>query len=507
LAQANAVFDDVLDAGSVYHLADHPNDGHWHDGSFLLQHLDHVKGRSDVWYVPFGQLYQYRFIQEMREDLSIQHVGATPLVAAFSASPLSGTSPLSVAFTDASSGAITGWRWDFGDSVTSTERNPVHVYTAAGSYAVRLTVTGSEGVQGSTRSGYVVVTPPSVDITEPANGALYAAPASITFTATPIAGTGVAVSRVEFYAGSMLVGSDTSSPYSFTWRNVAAGNYSLTARVVDSLGRVATSIPVGVTVVAGSLPPPWATRDIGGVGLAGSAGHLNGKFVMSGSGVDIWGSTDAFRYVYQTLTGDGQITARVAIQQNTNAWAKSGVMIRETLSSNSRNVLMALTPGNGSTLQRRLSTGGTTVGTDGPLMAAPYWVKLTRSGNTFTSYVSTNGSNWALVGSDTIAMAETVYVGLAVTSHTNSALCTVIMDAVTVSDGTPVIPPSVDITAPANGMSFDAPASITITATATAGTGASVSRVEFYNGTTLVGSDTASHTASPGATCPPGAIP
>ncbi|PYV36665.1 MAG: hypothetical protein DMG06_30250, partial [Acidobacteria bacterium] len=67
---------------------------------------------------------------------------------------------------------------------------------------------------------------------------------------------------------------------------------------------------------------------------------------------------DEFQYVYQPLSGDGQIVARVATQQNTDAWAKAGVMIRETLGAGSAHSLMVITPGNGSAFQCRPNTGG-----------------------------------------------------------------------------------------------------------------------------------------------------
>jgi len=81
-------------------------------------------------------------------------------VAAFSGTPLSGPAPLSVAFEDLSSGGPTSWLWDFGDGSTSTLRNPVHVYTSAGSRDVRLTVSNSAGTNSLLRSGYIQVSPP-----------------------------------------------------------------------------------------------------------------------------------------------------------------------------------------------------------------------------------------------------------------------------------------------------------------------------------------------------------
>ena len=66
-------------------------------------------------------------------------------------------------------------------------------------------------------------------------------------------------------------------------------------------------------------------------------------------------------------------------------------------------------------------------------MAAPYWVKLVRSASTFTGYSSPDGVTWTLVGSQTISMAANVYIGLPVTSHNNTVLCTATLDNVTVS--------------------------------------------------------------------------
>jgi regulation of enolase protein 1 (concanavalin A-like superfamily) len=333
---------------------------------------------------------------------------------------------------------------------------------------------------------------PTVSLTAPANGATYSAPANVPITAQASPGTGASVSQVAFYSGTTLIGTALTSPYSITWSNVAAGSYSLTATVTDSLGGTTSSSPVGITVGGGtSLPSPWTSQDVGNVALAGSASFLNGTFTLSGSGADIWLAADAFRFAYQTMTGDGQIVARVASLQNTNVWAKGGVMIRDTLAAGSANAFMALTPGNGANFQRRLSAGAASVKTGPSAATAPFWVKLVRSGNLFTGYASADGVNWTLVGSDTITMGSTVFVGLALTSHNDAALCTATFDGVAITAGSAVLP-TVSITAPANGASFSAPATFAITATATASSGASVSRVDFYSGATLLGSSTTS---------------
>jgi PKD repeat protein len=98
-----------------------------------------------------------------------------PPVATFTASPTSGTAPLSVAFTDTSSGSPTGWSWSFGDGGTSTAQNPSHTYTTPGTYSVSLTVSNSSGTDTATQSNYITVTPPPPDFTlsaSPANVAV-----------------------------------------------------------------------------------------------------------------------------------------------------------------------------------------------------------------------------------------------------------------------------------------------------------------------------------------------
>ncbi|MCP3915233.1 MAG: PKD domain-containing protein, partial [bacterium] len=84
-------------------------------------------------------------------------VNAAAPVAEFTGSPLSGTAPLAVGFTDQSAGEVSSWSWDFGDGATSTQQNPSHTYTSSGSYTVALTVTGPGGNDGETKTGYIAV--------------------------------------------------------------------------------------------------------------------------------------------------------------------------------------------------------------------------------------------------------------------------------------------------------------------------------------------------------------
>jgi hypothetical protein len=140
----------------------------------------------------------------------------------------------------------------------------------------------------------------------------------------------------------------------------------------------------------------------------------------------IGSNADSFHYVYQPLNGDGQIVVKVATQENTSSSAAAGVMIRENTDPSSKHASMLITPSNGVFFQRRLATGGATSQTvlAGPGITAPYWVKLVRSGDTFTGYRSSTGTSWSQLGSDTISMGANVLIGVAVTSSASTVSST-----------------------------------------------------------------------------------
>jgi hypothetical protein len=208
------------------------------------------------------------------------------------------------------------------------------------------------------------------------------------------------------------------TPYYYTVSGLGAGVESPNSAQV-------TAIPTA------GLPNPWKTQDIGSVAASGGASYSGTTFTVNGSGVDISVMADEFRFVYQSASGDCTNVARVVSVQSTDPWAKAGVMIRETLNANSRHASTFVTPGNGVAFQYRASTGGSSGNINTTGLSAPYWVKVVRSGNTFTSYRSANGTTWALIGSQTISMAPNVYIGLGVTSHNDGTLCTATFDNVT----------------------------------------------------------------------------
>jgi len=182
----------------------------------------------------------------------------------------------------------------------------------------------------------------------------------------------------------------------------------------------------------------WAGTPVGNIGA--QFNHDGTVFNVIGRGNDFWGTADQGYYVWAPLDGDGTITARVRSIQNTNAWAKAGVMIRESLAADSKQVFMLVSPGKGVTMQYRYETGGLTISAaksnweSGPIPgAAPGWVRLTRRNYVFFGEWSTDGVNWTPVG-DTgqIFMPSKIYIGLAVTSHNATVNATGVFDDVIV---------------------------------------------------------------------------
>ncbi len=187
-----------------------------------------------------------------------------------------------------------------------------------------------------------------------------------------------------------------------------------------------------------ALPSSWQNSDVGSPAVIGSSTYDSGSstFTLSGGGSDIYGTSDQLSYDYQTLSGDGQVTARVVSQGNTNAWAKAGVMIRQSLDTNAVSAEVLVTPSNGIQFQTRGTTGGTITAAAGPSVTAPYCVRLVRSGSTLTGYVSSDGQSWRSVGTATISMSDPVFIGMAVSSHNTAAISNATFDNVAIGAAT-----------------------------------------------------------------------
>ena len=177
-----------------------------------------------------------------------------------------------------------------------------------------------------------------------------------------------------------------------------------------------------------------SSGDVGSPALHGSSAYASGVYTVTGAGYDIWSINDQFQYDQTSITGNQTIVARVVTQQNTDSWAKAGVMMRSSTAANAIFADVVITPGNGVSFQWRSATGGYAADVAIAGVAAPRFVKLVRSANVFTAFYSSDGIHWVQIGTaQTIAMPTTATAGLAVTSHNASKLSTATFDNVSLT--------------------------------------------------------------------------
>lgn len=297
-----------------------------------------------------------------------------------------------------------------------TEQN-VHVWTKAGVMIRESTAPGS-------RHAFMLVSPGKGNafqrrvvtsgISTHTAGAFVTAPYWVRLTRL---GHTITASQSADGSTWVVVGTETIAFPQTVLVGLAVSSHSTSAAATATFDNVASE----------SL---WSSQDVGATGLAGSTSIAGGVFTLTGAGADIWGGADAFHFTHQRLTGDGEIVARVAAVSPTHVWHKVGVMIRNDLTAGSAHGLMLVSSGKGLAFQRRVAANGPSTHTAGPLLVAPQWVKIARAGDLITASWSSDGMTWSVVGSETIPMHPTVYIGLANTSHNAAALGTATVDGV-----------------------------------------------------------------------------
>jgi uncharacterized repeat protein (TIGR01451 family) len=335
--------------------------------------------------------------------------------------------------------------------------------TPSSYYRITLTVTDSQGLQTVvTKDIHPNLTSWSADVNVPGvgytvDGTWHTGP----FSTQDVVGVQHVLSGMPL--GQVIGG----TRYRFAgWADGSALTDSFTA------GSSPASHTANYDVVQTSMPSPWQSTDVGAPITAGSADYSPGDqtFYVDGSGADVYGSNDQSHYVYQTLTGDGSIVARVRYQSESAAWAKAGVMIRQSATGGSNFVDALVTPdvspktpnvngvgcdadgcvsplppvvpatGYGVRMQytgSHSATGPTLAGYTSPNK----WLKLSKSGNTFTSYESADGVHWTQIGIATVAMSGPATIGLFVTAHNIGQVSSVAFDNVQVTQAAPPPPP------------------------------------------------------------------
>jgi hypothetical protein len=212
------------------------------------------------------------------------------------------------------------------------------------------------------------------------------------------------------------------------------------------LARFTTGAFAETTPSRPALPVPFVAQDIGDVGRPGFVSLTAPQsFTLNGAGKNMWRTDDAMYYAYQTLSGDGQITVRLNALQH--FWDnRAGVMIRESLAPNARYVALVSRPTlsasivfEGAELRVRSSPGAMPQQVGSRDQAMPNWLRLARSGDTFSSFISADGNSWLPVATATVAMNTSVLVGAAVASAQDGVWATASFDNVSVG---PALPPT-----------------------------------------------------------------
>jgi hypothetical protein len=346
------------------------------------------------------------------------------------------------------------------NSTTGTSTLTLTAGKTAATGTTTVTITGTSGsLTNSTTINLTVngapdfslsATPGSINLTQGSSGAS-------NITVTPQNGfTGnvsLSASGMPSGVNASLSPASTSGTSTLTLAansTAATGGFTITVTATSGGLTHTASVTLTVTLAANPLPQGWWDGDVGAVGPAGSASYSNGTFTINASGQSIWNNADGMNFAYQPLSGDGTIIARLLSLSGGTSTESTGVMIRESLDPSSTHVYEAFSQ-SAIWTAFRATTGGPTNGQSTGAVTLPYWVKLVRSGNNFNGYASPDGINWTQVGpTETITMAQSVYIGLAVSSNTNSALAIATFDHVSISNAANPAP-SITSISPASG--------------------------------------------------------
>jgi len=178
----------------------------------------------------------------------------------------------------------------------------------------------------------------------------------------------------------------------------------------------------------------WASADVGHVPVTGTAVKTGGVWTIQGGGTDIWASADSFHFLYRsTRLLEGRVVVRVDDLENTDAYAKSGLMLRAPAGGHpaedpsAPTVILDTKPSGEIEFMARATYGADMVYWAGAFATAPAWLRLDWSaagGGSVLAFVSQDNTEWTFVGGIAFAIPANWDVGVAVTSHADGQLTT-----------------------------------------------------------------------------------
>jgi hypothetical protein len=443
-------------------------------------------------------------------DITVSTAMANIAPAVKLTSPSAGsnyTSPATIALTaDAldPDGSIVAVEFFYGSTKIGEDSTAPYSFSwkdvNAGNYTITAKATDNGGLNVKSQAVHIKVRngsniAPTVKITSPSAGSNYRAPATIIFTSDASDADGSIVT-VEFFSGSTKIGEDSTTPYSFSWKDVTTGNYTITAKATDNggLNTVSQSIDITVsTAIANVAPAVKLTSPSAGsnytspatIALTVDAWDADGSIVnvefFNGSTKIGEDSTAPYSFSWKDVnTGNYMITAKANDNGGLSATSQS---IDITVSTAIVNIaptvkLTSPTAGSNYTSPATIALTVDAWDTDGSIVNVEFFNGATKIGEDNTAPYYFSWDNVSL-GNYTITAKATDNGGLSATSQSIDII---------VSTSVADIAPTVKMTSPSTGSNFTAPATITFTADARDADG-SIVTVEFFNGSIKIGED------------------
>ncbi|MDF2454571.1 MAG: C-terminal target protein [Cytophagaceae bacterium] len=300
--------------------------------------------------------------------------------------------------------------------------------------------------------------PPTVALTSPANNSSYGAPATIALAANAADTGGGTITKVEFFSGTTLLGSDATAPYTYNWQNVAAGTYTITAKATDNDNTVTTSSAVTVTVTIPQSPYNGVVAQIPGVIQAEN-------YDLGGQGVAYYDNTPT------NLSGAYRTDA-VDIEPNNQGGFNVDYVATDEWMEYTVNVT---------------SAGAYNIDAYVATTSAGKSFRMEMNGSVLGNLLPPNTGgwqNWQKVSLSNINLTAGQKIFRIYATSTDLNMDKFEFSKVVIANQ----PPTVNLTAPVANASFTAPDSISLSANAADADG-TLSKVEFFNGSTLIGSD------------------
>ncbi len=246
------------------------------------------------------------------------------------------------------------------------------------------------------------------------------------------------IEKVEYYQNNEKIGEGSGQSFSFTWEDAPEGTWYVSAKAIDRDGNATQTTSAPVYVNTKNQSGDWKSKDIGGVAVKGNASLEDDTLTVKGTG-RIMGDKDEFQFAYQTLEGDGALTAKVADITKLNNNAISGLMVRDQLAPDAKTAMISTSVVKADRQDTLYAIHFSSREEKGADIIAPgehdrpeengvpsllnteipYWLKVEREGNQITGYASEDGESWVEVGQQEINMSDKIYIGFAVDGSQN----------------------------------------------------------------------------------------